>query len=154
MGHLPYIIQHNLPLLLPHQTLLPKKVKKQKTMNEGGGLGAKWSVKEDRQLVESWINVSTNPITGADHKKSRFWNKVEILYNRYAPERAIKRTGKICNARWNWASPLVSKWCGSVAEAYRINPSGANEDTIMQLGHESYQTKVGKTLVSCIDGSY
>jgi len=79
----------------------PKKGKKKKTTNEGGGLGAKWTVEEDRRLVESWINISTNPITGADHKKSKFWNKVAIAFNRYAPEWATKRTGKICNARWN-----------------------------------------------------
>jgi len=39
---------------------------------------------------------------------------------------------------------LVSKWCGSVGGAYRTNPSGANEDTIMQLAHELYLNKVGK----------
>jgi len=82
---------------------------------------------------------------GADHRKSGFWNKVAIAFNQYALEGATKRTGKICNARWNWASPPISKWCGSVAEAYRIDPSGANEDTIMQLAYESYHNKVGKT---------
>jgi len=39
---------------------------------------------------------------------------------------------------------MVSKWCGSVGEAYRTNPSKANKDTIMQLAHELYQNKVGK----------
>jgi len=63
------------------------------TTNEGGGLGAKWTVEEDRRLVELWINVCTNPIIGAHHKKSGFWNKVAILFNRYAPEGATKRTG-------------------------------------------------------------
>jgi len=69
---------------------------------------------------------------------------VAIAVNRYAPGGATKRTGKICNARWNWASPLVSKWCGFLEEAYQLNPSGPNEETIMQLVHEFYQNKVGK----------
>ena len=89
--------------------------------------------------------MSTDPISGADHKKSGFWNKVALLYNRYAPEGATIRTSKILNARWNRASPLVSKFSSSVSEAYRINPSGANEDMIMQLAHQGYQNKVGKT---------
>jgi len=121
------------------------KGKQKKRTTEGSGLGAKWTIEEDRRLVESWINVSTNPITGVDHKKSGFWNKVAIAFNRYALEGATKRTGKICNAHWNRASPLVSKWCGSIVEAYRMNPSRTKEDTIKQLAHESYHNKVGKT---------
>ena len=50
----------------------------------------------------------------------------------------------ICNAHWSQASPLVSKWCDSVREGYRTNPSEANEETIMQLAHELYEHKVGK----------
>jgi len=119
--------------------------KKNKTTNEGGGLATKWTVEEDRRLVESWINVSTNPITGTDHKKSGFWNKVALPYNRYALDRVAKRSVKICNARWNQAAPLVSKWCGSVGKAYRTNPSGANKDTIMQLTHKHFEHKVEKT---------
>jgi len=66
---------------VPNQLLVPK-VKRKRTTNEGGGLGAKWIVKENRRLVESWINVSTNSITKADHKKLDFWNKVALVYNR------------------------------------------------------------------------
>ena len=95
-------------------------------------------------MVESWINVNTNLITRVDHKKSGFRNNVAIAFNRYTLEGATKKIGKICSIRWNRASPLVSKWCGSVGEAYRTNPSGANEDTIMKLAHELYQNKVGK----------
>ena len=36
-------------------------------------------------MVELWIIVSTNPITATDHKKSAFWNKVALAYNRYVP---------------------------------------------------------------------
>ena len=79
------------------------------------------------------------------HKKLGFKNKVTIAFNSYAPRGVTKRTSKICNTRSNRASPLVSKWCDSVREAYRINSSGANEDTIMQLAHESYQNNMGKT---------
>ena len=67
-----------------------------------------------------------------------------IAFNCYAPERTTKKTSKICNPRWNQASPLVSKWCGSVGEAYRTNPSGPKENTIKQLACELYEQKVGK----------
>jgi len=127
----------------PIASSTPRPQGKKKT-NEGGGLGAKWTVEDDRLLVESWINVSTNPVIGADHKKSGFWNKVTLTYNRYPPDRAVKRTGKMFNARWNRASSLVSKWCGYVEEAYQTNASGLNEDTIMQLAHQLYKQKVGK----------
>jgi len=69
------------PLYYPQQpppiasSNLSPQGKKKKTTNEGGGLGAKWTVEEDRRLVESWTNVSTNPITRVDYKKSGFLNK-------------------------------------------------------------------------------
>jgi len=70
--------------LTASSTPLPQD-KKNRTTNENGALRAKWTVEEDRQLVESWINVSTNPIIGADHKKSSFWSKMTLAYNHYTP---------------------------------------------------------------------
>jgi len=153
-GTMPPVYYPTQPPLTASSNPSPKKGKKKKTMNEGGGLGAKWTVEEDHRLVELWINVSTNPITGGNHKKSGFWNKVAILYNRCAPKGVTKRTGKICNARWNRALPLVSKWCNSVTEAYRMNPSGANEDTIMQLALKVIRIRWVRCSILCIGGSY
>jgi len=82
-------------------------------------------------LVKSWINVSTNLLTGADQKKSDFWTKVTQAFNQAAPTGSAKKPPKALNSHWNRAAPLVSKWCGCVAEAYREKPSGANEDDII-----------------------
>jgi len=39
---------------------------------------------------------------------------------------------------------LLSKCFGFVGKAYQTNPSGANEDTIMQLAHQLYEDKMEK----------
>jgi len=70
----------------------------------------KWTLEEDRHFVKSWINVSTNPITGADKKLA---GKVANIFNQHALDGASKKMGKVC-ARWNRAAPLVSKWCACV----------------------------------------
>jgi len=63
---------------------------KNKTTYEDDRLRAKWTVEENR-LGESWINASTNPITGTNHKKLEFWSKVALVYNRYASDGTTKR---------------------------------------------------------------
>jgi len=51
---LPYLPQ-NAPPLQPENN--PKS-------NESGDTASKWTLEKDRQFVKSWINVSTNPLTG------------------------------------------------------------------------------------------
>jgi len=92
----------------------------------------KWTLKEDRHLVKSWINARTNPFTKANQKKTGFWTKVAYAHNQHALNGAIKRTGKVFNARWNRAAPLIPKWCACVAQAYREKPSAVNDENIMQ----------------------
>ena len=89
--------------------------------------------------------MSTNPIIGADQKLAGFWTKVANIFNQHALDGASKRTGKVCNARWNRATPSVSKWCACVGQAYRAKPSGANEDDITQKAQDLYVSMVGKS---------
>ena len=112
--------------------------------NEGGDNATKWTLEEDRRLVKSWINVSTNPITGADQKKSGFWTKVADAFNEARPNGATKKPPKTLNSRWNRGIPLVSKWSGCVAQAYRDKPSGTNEEDIIQNAQDLYEFKTGK----------
>jgi len=76
-----------------HPTLLstpPPQPNNNPSNNDDGGNAPKWSLVEDRRLVKSWINVSTNPLTGADQKKSGFWTKVTYIFNQNAPNGAVK----------------------------------------------------------------
>jgi len=94
--------------------------------------------------VKLWINVSTNPITRANQKKSGFRAKVAQAFNQEAPSGSVKKPPKILNSHWNQTAPLVAKWSRCVAEAYRKKSSGANEDDILQNAHDLYELKMGK----------
>ena len=95
-------------------------------------------------MVKSWINVSTDPVTGVDQKKSSFWTKVAFAFNQAALSGSAKKTAKTPNSRWNRAAPLVSNFSGCVGEAYREKPSGTNEDDIIQNAHDIYELRMGK----------
>ena len=89
--------------------------------------------------------MSTNPITEVDQKLAGFWTKVVNIFNQHAPDSVSKRTGKVCNARWNRVTPLVSKCCACVGQAYQAKPSGANEDDIMQNAQDVDVSTMGKS---------
>jgi len=83
--------------------------------NDSGGNAPKWSLGEDRWLVKSCINVSTNPLTVADQKKSSFWTKVAYVYNQNAPNGFAKKASKMLNSLWNWEL----HWCPSDVDVWR-----------------------------------
>ena len=35
-----------------------------------------WKWSEDKLLISAWLNVSTDPITGADQKSEAFWDRI------------------------------------------------------------------------------
>jgi len=74
-----------LPPPYPPQTTPPHQPDNNPKNNDGGDNASKWTLEEDHRLVKSWINVSTNALTGADQKKSGFWTKVAQAFNQAAP---------------------------------------------------------------------
>ena len=66
----------------------------------GGTMGGakKWTFEEDRQLIRAWINVGTDPIVGADQRKTSFWSRVASTFNEYRLQGALARTAKTCNS--------------------------------------------------------
>jgi len=62
--------------------------------NEGGDNASKWTLGDDRRLVKLWINVSTNPLTGSDQKKSGFWAMVAQAFNQAAPSGSVRNHQK------------------------------------------------------------
>jgi hypothetical protein len=47
------------------------------------GKRSAWSDAEDLLLVQSWVNISTDPIQGNDQKSTTFWEKITSNYNKY-----------------------------------------------------------------------
>ena len=78
--HVPPISNFNYGLMPPPYQLLPPSNTTSSTPrpppnpihNESVGVTSKWTLEENRRLVTSWINVSTNSLIGVDKKKTGF----------------------------------------------------------------------------------
>jgi len=142
LQNVPNLSYGGLPPPHPSQTTPPPQPNNTLKSNEGGDNASKWTLEEDRRLVKSWINVSTNPLIGADQKKFGFWTKVTQAFNQAAPSGSAKKPPNTLNSRWNRAAPLVSKWVW-VCHG-REKPSGTNKDDVIQNAHDLYELKMGK----------
>ena len=104
----------------------------------------KWTVAKDQQLIRAWVNVSADPIIGADQKKASFWSRVVSNFNEHSPQGTLARTSKICKSRCLQCAPLISKWIGIMLEVERSNHSGWNDAKILEEAHRLYTESTGK----------
>ena len=74
----------------------------------------------------------------------KIWNSTGNALNEYAPGGARRTTTKICNAHWNRVTPLEFKWIDCVEKMYWLNPSGTNEEHIIDEVHDLHFGKIAK----------
>jgi hypothetical protein len=43
----------------------------------------KFQPKEDEILIQSWLNISKDPIVGIDQRGDSFWKRIDEVYNNY-----------------------------------------------------------------------
>jgi len=62
------------------------------------GTAKRWTFIEDQRLIWAWVNVGTDPIVGADQKKSSFWNRMTSAFNEHCLQGALTRTSNTYNS--------------------------------------------------------
>jgi hypothetical protein len=87
---------------------------------------------EDVNLVNSWLEVSCDPIINTGQRKERLWNHILVQYNTKRgsyPECSARSL----QSRWESIKAEVSKFCNFYDEVLHTNRSGFSDaDKVLQ----------------------
>ncbi|CAI8604673.1 unnamed protein product [Vicia faba] len=97
---------------------------------------------EDILLIQSWLNVSKDPIVGVNQKAESFWVRVAANYNQYHGQSREKDQCTTFNLEYAWRllkyePKWMGEFIGSSSKITKTSTSGAsseNPDT-----HSSYE---------------
>ncbi|CAI8583691.1 unnamed protein product [Vicia faba] len=99
---------------------------------------------EDILLIQSWLNVSKDPIVGVDQKAESFWVRVAANYNQYRGQSREKVGGQL-KCRWHRINAMVQKFVGCYKQAVNGKKSGTSENDIMASAHAFFAQDQGTT---------
>ncbi|XP_058726667.1 glutathione S-transferase T3-like [Vicia villosa] len=99
---------------------------------------------EDILLIQSWLNVSKDPIVGVDQKAESFWVRVAANYNEYRGQSREKLKGQL-KCRWHRINSLVQKFVGCYKQAVNGKKSGTTENDIMAAANALFAQDQGTT---------
>ncbi|XP_058783494.1 glutathione S-transferase T3-like [Vicia villosa] len=97
---------------------------------------------EDTLLMQSWLNVSKDPIVGVDQKVDSFWLRITDNYNQYRGQSREKLQGQL-KSRWHRINGLVQKFVGCYKQAVHGKKSGASEKDILVNAHAFFEQDEG-----------
>ena len=80
--------------------------------------------KEDLVVVSAWLNVSKDPVHGANQSKGTFWSRIHSYFekNKTTP---FSRSESSIMHQWMTILGQVNKFCGCYEAIERRNQSGA-----------------------------
>jgi hypothetical protein len=83
-----------------------------------------FNAKEDEIVVSAWLNVSKDPVQGANQSHTSFWHRV---YEYYEANRNPypSRTESSIMHRWGYIQEMVNKYCACYDAIVRKNQSGS-----------------------------
>ncbi|XP_058782011.1 uncharacterized protein LOC131656283 [Vicia villosa] len=95
--------------------------------------------KEDELLIQSWLNVSKDPIVGVDKKGDRFWKRIGEAYNKHRGKIFQERKPLTLKGRWHKKiNPSVNKFVGCYKQAMNLKKSGSSEINIISAAYDIY----------------
>ncbi|KAI5443659.1 hypothetical protein KIW84_012346 [Lathyrus oleraceus] len=99
---------------------------------------------EDILLIQSWLNVSKDPIVGVDQKAESFWLRIAASYNQYRGQLREKLRGQL-KCRWHRINGMVQKFVGCYKIALKGKKSGTSETNVMANAHAIFAQDQGTT---------
>ncbi|CAL5192920.1 unnamed protein product [Lathyrus oleraceus] len=99
---------------------------------------------EDILLIQSWLNVSKDPIVGVDQKAESFWLRIAASYNQYRGQLREKLGGQL-KCRWHRINGMVQKFVGCYKIALKGKKSGTSETDVMADAHAIFAQDQGTT---------
>jgi hypothetical protein len=82
---------------------------------------------EDEIICSGWLNVSKDPIHGANQTRSSFWGRIHAYYEEHK-ETPDERTVSSIMHRWLTIQLQVNKFCSCYEAILRRNQSGLTID--------------------------
>ena len=84
----------------------------------------KFDPKEDEVVVSVWLNISKDPMHGANQSRASFWSRIHAYYEKNKKTEAYITESSIMH-RWMTILVQVNKFCACYEAIERRNQSGA-----------------------------
>ncbi|XP_057418908.1 glutathione S-transferase T2-like [Lotus japonicus] len=108
----------------------------------------KWCENDDIILLQTWLNISNDSVTGTDQKEETFWRRIEHQYNKYRKIGSSEKKWAQLKAHFHTLSKAVSTFVGCYKKVTNPPKSGYSERDIManacSLYSEMVETKTFK----------
>ncbi|CAD6246536.1 unnamed protein product [Miscanthus lutarioriparius] len=100
--------------------------------------------KEDEVVVSAWLNVSKDPVHGANQSRASFWSRIRDYYEKNKKTKAYRTESSIMH-RWMTILVQVNKFCGCYEAIEHRNQSGATiQDKIPPPESEARKRPMGQ----------
>ncbi|KAJ1434379.1 Homeodomain-like [Sesbania bispinosa] len=93
--------------------------------------------KEDKLLIQSWLNISKDVVVRVDQKSDGFWLRITNTYNEHRCSLEERKEGQL-KSRWQKLNAIVQKFSGCYKQACNVKQSGSSETDIMATAYEIY----------------
>jgi hypothetical protein len=122
-GFAPGGVSNNIP---PHneeeaRNEVPEAVKGNKRRSKN------FTLKEDEMLVSAWLNVSLDPVRGANQSKDTYWKRIHDYFHS-KKDFESDRTQSSLMSRWSSILHDCNIFAGCVSKVEARNQSGASVD--------------------------
>ncbi|KAK6141990.1 hypothetical protein DH2020_019616 [Rehmannia glutinosa] len=99
---------------------------------------------EDRHLCNVFLDISQDPIVGTNQTREQFWKRIEDKYNSGKPSSNIQdRNQRSLQCRMQTILKDVRKFNGCLQQIEYLNPSGANEQILLERANELLMQQKG-----------
>jgi hypothetical protein len=88
--------------------------------------GGNFTLDEDNQLVQSWIEISLDAVQGNEQKHKRYWQRVCEFFHENKTFDSHRNQNSLMN-RWSVIQQAVNKFCGCLAQVESKHQSGQTE---------------------------
>ena len=82
-----------------------------------------FDLKEDLVVVSAWLNVSKDPVHGANQSKETFWSRIHDYFVKNKKTFSLRSESSIMH-RWMTILSQVNKFCGCYVAIEGRNQSG------------------------------
>ncbi|KQK12493.1 glutathione S-transferase T3 [Brachypodium distachyon] len=110
--------------------------------------GAAYTIKEDELLCIAWLEVSQDPIRGAEQRGSAYWKRIHEYFHEwknYPPHCFTSDHNESSLAhRWSTIQDATNKFCGAFEQVNNRKVSGIGIKDHMGMAMSLYNSNEGK----------